>query len=208
MALQRSELVRQFPLFSDLDDPSVKQLARALSAQYVNPGEVILRPDSTARSVYFIATGAVELERGGQTWRLGRGEMFGQLAILTEKPRRFESRAIVPSTLLVLDEARFRRLLKRSETLREATEWMTAQKDMNERFAGAVPYLRAFARVLGGHLHLQAAMAEKAAGGSGAREKLARFYIQRLLPEHQGLLAHAQAGAEDLYALDVEDLRS
>jgi acyl-CoA dehydrogenase len=95
-----------------------------------------------------------------------------------------------------------------SETLRESTEWMTAQKDMNERFAGAVPYLRAFARVLGGHLHLQAAMAEKAAGGSGAREKLARFYIQHLLPEHQGLLAHAQAGAEDLYALDVEDLRS
>ena len=93
-----------------------------------------------------------------------------------------------------------------SETLREATEWVTAQKDMNERFAGAVPYLRAFARVLGGHLHLQAAMAEKAAGGSGAREKLARFYIQRLLPEHQGLLVHAQAGAEDLYALDVEDL--
>ena len=93
-----------------------------------------------------------------------------------------------------------------SETLREATEWITAQKDMNQRFAGAVPYLRAFARVLGGHLHLQAAMAEKAAGGSGAREKLARFYIQRLLPEHLGLLAHAQAGAEDLYALDVEDL--
>ncbi|UWR29479.1 acyl-CoA dehydrogenase [Sulfitobacter sp. W002] len=95
-----------------------------------------------------------------------------------------------------------------SETLREATEWMTAQKDMNARFAGAVPYLRAFARVMGGHLHLQAAMAEKAAGAGDARAKLARFYIQRLLPEHQGLLAHAQAGAEDLYALDVEDLRS
>ncbi|MFG6560902.1 acyl-CoA dehydrogenase [Sulfitobacter sp. 1A15299] len=95
-----------------------------------------------------------------------------------------------------------------SETLREATEWMTAQKDMNARFAGAVPYLRAFARVLGGHLHLQAAMAEKTAGAGDARAKLARFYIQRLLPEHQGLLAHAQAGAEDLYALDVEDLRS
>ncbi|MEX3316717.1 acyl-CoA dehydrogenase [Sulfitobacter sp. PS-8MA] len=95
-----------------------------------------------------------------------------------------------------------------SETLREATEWMVAQKDMNQRFAGAVPYLHAFARVLGGHLHLQAAMAEKAAGGSDAREKLARFYMQRLLPAHQGLLAHAQAGAEDLYALDVEDLKS
>ena len=94
-----------------------------------------------------------------------------------------------------------------TETLRETTEWMVAQKDMGERFAGAVPYLRAFARVLGGHLHLQAAMAEKTAGGGDARAKLARFYIQRLLPEHAGLLAHAQAGAEDLYALDAEALK-
>jgi hypothetical protein len=89
-----------------------------------------------------------------------------------------------------------------SETLREATEWVTAQDEMNTRFAGAVPYLRAFARVLGGHLHLKAAMADR----GGAREKLARFYIQRLLPEHIGLLAHAQAGEEDLFALTVDEL--
>ncbi len=89
-----------------------------------------------------------------------------------------------------------------AETLREATEWLVAQDDMNTRFAGAVPYLRAFARVLGGHLHLKAALADK----GGAREKLARFYIQRLLPEHLGLLAHAQAGGADLFALSAEDL--
>ncbi|AXI41113.1 acyl-CoA dehydrogenase [Sulfitobacter sp. SK011] len=89
-----------------------------------------------------------------------------------------------------------------SETLREATEWVTAQDEMNTRFAGAVPYLRAFARVLGGHLHLKAAMADR----GGAREKLARFYIQRLLPEHIGLLAHAQAGDDDLFALTVDEL--
>lgn len=89
-----------------------------------------------------------------------------------------------------------------SETLREATEWLTAQDDMNTRFAGAVPYLRAFARVLGGHLHLRAAMADK----GGAREKLARFYIQRLLPEHVGLLAHAQAGEADLFAMTTDEL--
>ena len=89
-----------------------------------------------------------------------------------------------------------------SETLREATDWLTGQDDMNVRFAGAVPYLRAFARVLGGHLHLKAAMADK----GGAREKLARFYIQRLLPEHVGLLVHAQAGADDLFAMTVDEL--
>ncbi|MDA3859036.1 MAG: acyl-CoA dehydrogenase C-terminal domain-containing protein, partial [Roseovarius sp.] len=90
-----------------------------------------------------------------------------------------------------------------SETLREAMEWMTSQSDLNQRFAGAAPFLRAFARVLGGHFHLKAALAE---GGNGARSRMARFYITRLLPEHAGHLAHATCGADDLYALGTEDL--
>ncbi|MEH6505245.1 MAG: acyl-CoA dehydrogenase [Sulfitobacter litoralis] len=93
-------------------------------------------------------------------------------------------------------------LWQASETLREATDWLTEQSNMDTRFAGAVPYLRAFARVLGAHLHLKAALADK----GGAREKLARFYILRLLPEHVGLLAHAQAGEADLFALSADEL--
>jgi len=90
-----------------------------------------------------------------------------------------------------------------TETLRETTEWLVAQKDLNERFAGAVPFLKGFARVLGAHFHLRAAMGE---GMYGPRTKLARFYITRMLPEHVGLLAHAVRGAADLYALSEEDL--
>lgn len=88
------------------------------------------------------------------------------------------------------------------ETLREATEWLVAQDDMTDRFAGAVPYLRAFARVLGAHYHLAAALADP----GGAREKLARYYITAILPEHAGLLVQAQAGAEALFALSADDL--
>ena len=61
-------------------------------------------------------------------------------------------------------------------------------QDMNDRFAGAVPYLRAFARVLGAHFHLRAALADAA----GAARRLARVAIRRLLPEHA---APAGAGA-------------
>ena len=91
------------------------------------------------------------------------------------------------------------------ESLREATDWLTSETDMNQRFAGAVPYLRAFARILGGHMHLAAALADST---GGKREKLARFYIKRLMPEYVGLLAHAQSGADDLYAITVEELAS
>ena len=94
-------------------------------------------------------------------------------------------------------------LLVALEKLRKTTEWMLSQKDMADRFAGAVPYLRGFARVLGGYYHLCAAAHEK---GDGARTKLATFYIHSLLPEYSGLLAQATQGADDLYALGLEEL--
>ena len=87
-----------------------------------------------------------------------------------------------------------------AQTLRDATEWLLSQGDLTHRFAGAVPYLRMFARVLGGHFHLRAAMA----GPDGPRAALMRVYMARLLPEVSGLAAQAQAGSADLYALDFE----
>ena len=81
-----------------------------------------------------------------------------------------------------------------AEALREATEGLVGQ-DMNDRFAGAVAYLRAFARVLGGHFHLKAALAD------AARAPLAEFMIKRLLPEHAALLAQVREGAAGLYAV-------
>lgn len=87
-----------------------------------------------------------------------------------------------------------------AESLREATEWLVAQ-DMQDRFAGATAYLRAFARILGAHYHLKAALA-----GDARRRALAEVFITRVLPEHVGLLAQARAGAASLYALSDEDL--
>ncbi|SHF63750.1 sodium/proton antiporter, CPA1 family [Loktanella atrilutea] len=120
IALQRTDLVRQFPVFKDLDDAALARLGRALQTEYVDAGQVIVPRDSIATRVFFIASGAVEMEAAGQPLRLGRGEMFGQLALLSRRPRRAEVRAIAPSTLLVLDEVRFRRLLQASSGLQEA----------------------------------------------------------------------------------------
>ncbi len=89
-----------------------------------------------------------------------------------------------------------------TESLRETTEWLVAQSQMADRFAGASAYLNAFARVLGGHFHLSAALADP----DGPRAKLARYYINAMLPEHAGLLAQAQKGADDLFALSIEEM--
>ncbi|MCU0902943.1 MAG: acyl-CoA dehydrogenase, partial [Tabrizicola sp.] len=86
-----------------------------------------------------------------------------------------------------------------AEALREATEALVGM-ELNDRFAGAVSYLRAFARVLGGQAHLKAAMADP------QREALARVMIRRLLPEHAALLAEVREGAAGLYDVGTDDL--
>jgi alkylation response protein AidB-like acyl-CoA dehydrogenase len=80
--------------------------------------------------------------------------------------------------------------------LRETTEWMLAA-EMQDRFAGAVAYLAAFARVLGVHYHLRAAAADP------DRAALATFAAGRLLPEARAEMAKARTGAAELWAVDV-----
>lgn len=133
IALQRIELVRQLPLFEGLDEAALKRLGRAFQTRYINAGDIIIRKDTLAKSVFFIASGAVEVETAGQSWRLGRGEMFGQLAVLMNKARRAEVRAIAPSTLLVLDETRFRRLLDRSVALQNAVRASAESRGIEPR---------------------------------------------------------------------------
>ncbi|MDP5305907.1 acyl-CoA dehydrogenase [Paracoccus spongiarum] len=87
-------------------------------------------------------------------------------------------------------------LWQAAETLREATQAML-ERDLPERFAGAAAYLSAFARVLGGHFHLRAAMA-----GGAQQLALARVFMTRVLPRHAGDIAEAIAGLDDLAALD------
>jgi alkylation response protein AidB-like acyl-CoA dehydrogenase len=91
-------------------------------------------------------------------------------------------------------------LWQAAESLRETTEWLVS-RPADDRNAGAVPYLRAFARVLGAEAHLRAAL-----HGDAARRQLALFHIRRLLPEHAAAIAHVREGAGDLLALTPADL--
>ena len=89
------------------------------------------------------------------------------------------------------------------EALRSSIDWLVEQPGLNDRFAGSVSFLKAFARVLGGHYHLKAALVTP---DQGPNCKLARFYMNALLGEYIGLLQQARQGAADLYAFSFEEL--
>lgn len=94
-------------------------------------------------------------------------------------------------------------LKKSLQELRSTTEWLLTQP-MNDRFSGAVNYLRFFARVLGGYYHLKAASAENE---GDFRKKLADVYFARLLPECQGLSTSIRSGSGDLFSLTNEEFQ-
>jgi len=85
------------------------------------------------------------------------------------------------------------RLSAAVEHLETATAWML-EAAPNDRFAGAVPYLRAFALTLGGHYLLRGAQAD------ATRMPLAAFHIRQLMAQVGPLCVAACEGAAPLYA--------
>ena len=128
LALRRADLARQIPLFAEFDEPTVRRLSRALVTRHAAPGEIIRRRTETPHSVFFIASGAVEVKTPKDTYLLGRGEMFGQIALLTGRQFRGDVQAIAPTMLLVLDEARFLHMLRRNKSVRRSILAMAEER--------------------------------------------------------------------------------
>ena len=82
------------------------------------------------------------------------------------------------------------------------TRWMLDAPDMNDRFAGATPYLKAWGQTLGAHYLLKGALEDP----SEERLAMARFYLHQILPQMHAHAQAATAGAAPLYALDAEKL--
>jgi MFS family permease len=81
-------LLRRLPLFSPLPGPALETLARSLTPMSVAAGDVVIRQGETGDEFYAIADGELEVTRDGVTVaRLGRGEGFGEIALLHSVPR-------------------------------------------------------------------------------------------------------------------------
>ena len=112
-------MISRVPLFAELDAAEISDIMELLRAQVVEAGEVIMRAGDAARSMYFIAAGEVEIELKGKKdhVRLGVGEFFGEVALLTGGRRNATIVAARPCTLLILDIVDFRELLGRQPDL-------------------------------------------------------------------------------------------
>lgn len=128
LRLKTRDLIAQCPVFGGLPKPSLDAVARLVRAQFAVPGETIVRKGDRGRGMYFISSGAVDVCLPGQGVRLGRGDFFGEMALLTGQPRMADIIALTYCHLLVLDNAEFRKLLDVNPEIRAHIEGTVAER--------------------------------------------------------------------------------
>jgi voltage-gated potassium channel len=115
--LRTWDLVAKVPFFKNVGASVIADVARLLRARDYPARAVIVRRGERGDCMYFIASGEVEVRLRPETVRLGPGEFFGEIALLTGGPRNATIVAVQPCTLLTLDIVDFRQLLGRQQEL-------------------------------------------------------------------------------------------
>lgn len=101
-------LLRSMPLFAPLPPPTLESLARALVPQLVTSGVEVIRQGDDGDRFYVIADGEVEIVADGRVVATrGRGEGFGEIALIYDVPRTATVRARQDTRLYSLEREAF-----------------------------------------------------------------------------------------------------
>jgi NTE family protein len=106
------EALAAFPLLRDLETEALARVFANLHEIALDPGDFLCRQGDRGDSLFLVANGLVEVwleSSGGRhlVRRLRQGDVVGEMALLTGKPRSADVIANVPSTVLELDAATF-----------------------------------------------------------------------------------------------------
>jgi CPA1 family monovalent cation:H+ antiporter len=111
IGLDAHRLIERLDLLSGLEEGQLERVAKLLRPRFTVPNERIIRAGDRGDSVFFIASGAVEVGLPGRQVRLGSGEFFGEMALLSGRPRQADVVALTYCRLLVLRKVDFERFL-------------------------------------------------------------------------------------------------
>jgi CPA1 family monovalent cation:H+ antiporter len=120
LGLNTAELVQQVPMFADLSPEQLEKVSALLRSRVAVPGEVLVRRGDRGAEMYFLSSGAAEVSLGQQKVRLGRGDFFGEIALLDPHRRRgADVTALSYCQLLILRNDDLRTLFATEPSIRE-----------------------------------------------------------------------------------------
>jgi len=138
LGLEIRALIAQVPMFVHLTHQQLDAVARLLRPRFAVPGELLIRKGDRGDSMYFISSGTVEVAAaGGKKIKLGRGDFFGEMALLSGDRRGADVGALSYCQLLVLDASRFQSLLKSDPQIKTQIDQVADARWQMNRPAGS-----------------------------------------------------------------------
>ena len=119
-ALRICEFLKGVEGFKNLTPNELTHIAERMTKRHYLPGEVVIREGDIGHELFLVSEGAVSVERdGGEVARLGPGDFFGELALMSGAPRNATVVAADALEAYVLGEADFHAAINASASFRE-----------------------------------------------------------------------------------------
>jgi CRP-like cAMP-binding protein len=110
---EKVELVRRVPLFAECTKAELVEVAISADEREAAEGARLAEEGARGREFFILVEGTVVVSRGRRKLaELGPGDWFGEIAILTYKPRTATVTATSPVRLLVIGDRAFRRVVE------------------------------------------------------------------------------------------------
>jgi len=107
------ELLKQVPLFAGCSKAELREVALSTDEIDLRDGHVLTREGRAGREFFILVEGTASVTQDGkEIAELGGGDWFGEIALLTHRPRTATVTATSPVRVLVLTDRAFRRVVE------------------------------------------------------------------------------------------------
>jgi CRP-like cAMP-binding protein len=112
------DLLKRVPLFASCSKQELDALALVADEIDLREGSTLTREGQPGREFFVLIEGTVEVTRDGEEIaRLGAGDWFGEIALLTKASRTATVTAASPVRVLVVTDRAFRQVLETTPSI-------------------------------------------------------------------------------------------
>jgi CRP/FNR family transcriptional regulator, cyclic AMP receptor protein len=106
------ELLRQVPLFAGCSKRELSEIATLADELALPEGATLIKEGKLGHEFFLLVDGEVDVRmKGRKVKSLTNGSFFGEMALVSARPRNATVTAVSPVRVLVVHEQAFRRLL-------------------------------------------------------------------------------------------------
>jgi CRP-like cAMP-binding protein len=109
---RKIDLLRRVPLFAGCSRRDLLRIARVADEAKFASGKVLVKEGAPGREFFVLVDGSAEIRRKGKKIvTLGPGDFFGEISLLTDRPRNATVTATSTVDALVVTKWSFRQLV-------------------------------------------------------------------------------------------------